>query len=155
MNAYSYWAAITETNRREIPLETQIDYNEVIEQINERKGFSLHNGLVLTRMEENYAEVEAKLTEQGLNVHGTAHGALLFALCDEVTAFAAYRPDSNMLTASANINFLRPGKAGTTLKAVGKSVKQGRSMSFVDAWVYDGEGALLCTASVIYSHKNP
>lgn len=135
-------------------METQIDYNEVIARINKRTGFSLTNGLILTKMEQGCAEMKVILEDHGLNVHGIAHGALLFALCDEVTAFAAYRPGSSMLTASANINFLRPGKAGTTLRAVGKCVKQGRSMSFVDAWVYDGEDALLCTASVIYAHKS-
>lgn len=133
-------------------MDTNVNYDEMLKEVNKRGGFTRHNGLVATKLGKDYAEVETRLTEEGRNPFGLAHGALLFALCDEVTAFAIYQEGMMMLTASANINFMRPGKEGV-LRAVGKCIKRGRQMSFAEAEVFDEENQLLCTASVVYHHK--
>ena len=133
--------------------ENNIDYGALIEKLNSREGFTGHNGMVVTKMEPGYAEMECRLVDEGKNAHGLAHGALLFALCDEVTAFTIYEEGMYLLTASANINFIRAGKAGV-LRAVGKCKKRGRQMSFVDAEVFDEDNELLCSASMVYYHRN-
>ena len=114
--------------------------------ISMQEGFIAHNGMRITVLESGYCECEVELTEKGKNLHGFAHGGLLFSLCDTAAGIAATATGRNVVTQSSAIHFLRPARGGV-LTAKGKVVKNGTRTAFCTAEIFDETGLLLVSAS--------
>ena len=123
-----------------------LDMGQFKDFMNESDGFNRHNGITFTVVEEGYCECEVELSEHSYNPQGVAHGSLLFALCDGVTGMAAASLGRSMLTQSASIHYLRPGRSGK-LKARSRLIKSGRTTALCVGEVFDEDGKLLVTST--------
>lgn len=113
---------------------------EILSRLNSRSPFNEYNGITVTDIGENYAEVTGKLSPEALNPWGTAHGAFVYGLCDVAAGVAAGNMATrSCVTLSAGISYLRPSE-GAYLRAEGRVIKSGRSVAFVQTDVYDDKG---------------
>ena len=127
-------------------------YAQMINYMNEVHDFNRHNGIRLTELRDDYAACHVELTGDALNPQGMAHGAIIFAVCDVAAGYAAANVDRRCVTQAANIYFLRPA-CGEYLIAKAEPIKLGRTLSVVEARVYDDEERLIAEAtfSVFYT----
>jgi acyl-CoA thioesterase len=83
------------------------------------------------------------------NVFGYTHGGAIFSLADTAIGLAyiaSLREHQTATTVESKINFLRPALQGA-LHAHARTVKQGRTMSFIECDILDEEGRLIARAS--------
>lgn len=89
-------------------------------------------GIRITRVGPGRASLRMRVTGGMLNGHGTAHGGYLFLLADAAFGYASNARGPVAVAQSAQIAFLRPAAAGTTLLA--EAVERDRQGRF---GVYD------------------
>ena len=65
------------------------------------------------------ATVTMRIRPDMVNGHRICHGGLIFALADSAFAFACNSYGDNTVAAGAAIEFLRPGREGDVLRAIG------------------------------------
>lgn len=110
-------------------------------------------GMDVLEVKEGFARVKAKVRREFLNVHGTAHGAFIFALAD--TAFGlAVNYDAPRLAINVNINFVKPAFEGDELIAEAKVEGGGRRVKFCLLKVYRGEDLIAEGTAIAYTIKN-
>jgi acyl-CoA thioesterase len=98
----------TDENSRELISELQEKYNDDI--------FPVKMGVKLLELAPGRAVVELLITGDMLNLHGIAHGGMIFTMAD--TAFGlASNTRGPAVAMQANINFIRPAKPGSVLRA--------------------------------------
>ena len=108
-------------------------------------------GFQVTRVDQAKMEIEAEFTARPefTNPAGLIQGGFLCAMLDETMSVAgvvasgmtAFLPTLEMKT-----TFLRGAYPGT-LTCVGRVVKWGKSIAFLEGELYDAEGKLLAKAS--------
>ncbi|PKM72571.1 MAG: hypothetical protein CVU91_09305 [Firmicutes bacterium HGW-Firmicutes-16] len=127
-------------------------YSKMIDYMNSVPDFNLHNGIKLTELRDNFASCRVELTPESINAQGMAHGGLIFSICDVAAGFAAASIDRRCVTQASNINFLRPA-LGAYLTAKAEPIKVGKTISVVEARVYDDSGRLVAvsTFSIFYT----
>ncbi len=116
-----------------------MDKEHIINTVNSRGFFNKHNGIIVTDIGEDFCVVEAKLGDDAKNPWGMAHGGFVYSLCDVAAGVLINRLDRRSVTLSGNIQYLRPS-VGKSLCAVAKTIKQGRTVAFVQTDVYNDEG---------------
>ncbi len=106
-------------------------------------------GFSLTSIQPGRAVIEFEAGEKHANPMGTLHGGVLCDIADAAMglAYAAgLGEDETFTTLELKINFLRPVWKGR-LRAVGKVVKQGRTVGLVECDVTDDREKLVARAS--------
>ena len=135
------------------------EHQKMINFINATKCFDSYNGIVLTKLKENYAECKTDLTSDSLNSAGGVAGGLVFSICDFIASYAVFAAsaygevpcdDKPIVTQSANISFLRAPTTGGSLRGVGVPVKIGRTIAVVEATVYDERDRLIAKGSFTF-----
>lgn len=114
---------------------------------NEGDGFTQHNNMRVVAVEKGFCRCEADLGPHSMNIHGFAHGGVAYTLCDAASGVAAASLGRMVVTRSASIQYLRPGR-GEKLTAEARVVHAGRHTALCEARVYDDAGQLLVTAAV-------
>jgi len=106
-------------------------------------------GFDVTSVKPGEALIEFQATEAHANPMGTLHGGVLCDIADAAMglAYAANLGEGESFTTlELKINFLKPiWKA--RLLAVGRVVKQGRTVGLVECDVTDDKGALIARAT--------
>ena len=74
-------------------------------------------GIELLEVRPGYARARMMVREDMVNVHGTAHGGLVFTLADTAFAYACNSHNKVTVAAGCSIEFLRPAYEGETLSA--------------------------------------
>jgi len=100
-------------------------------------------GMKLVEVRPGYARMQMTVREDMVNLHGTAHGGLVFALADSAFGYACNSHNKMAVASSCNIEFLRPAHLGETLTAI--AVEQaliGRSGVY-DVRVENNKGELV------------
>ena len=82
--------------------------------------------------------VALTVTPRGLNVHGTAHGGLLFSLADEAFAVIS-NLEAQAVAVETHLSFFRPARAGDALVAVATPERVGRTLATYRVEVRRGE----------------
>ena len=106
-------------------------------------GFELESA----RRGEAVLRLDAKARHKQLN--NVVHGGILAALADTAGAIAAYTTVPKgvaLATIELKINYLRPFKEGH-LKAIAKTVHQGRTVGILDCEVFDDRGKIIARSS--------
>lgn len=116
------------------------------DELNARCAYNRHNGIVITDISDGLCVVEGELVPQTMNPLGMAHGGFVYSLCDVAAGALVRQFEPNFVTLSASINYLRPSQ-GTRLRAEGRLVKRGRTVSVVDTFVYDDQDRLTARGS--------
>ena len=105
-------------------------------------------GFKLTAIEPGRAVVEFEATERHANPMGTLHGGVLCDIADAAMgmAYAATLEDGETFTTlEMKINFLKP-VWNARLRAVGRVIKQGRTIGLVECDVTDEKANLVARA---------
>jgi len=106
-------------------------------------------GFKVTSIKPGEAIVEFEATGAHANPMGTLHGGVLCDIADAAMGMAyasALDEDESFTTLELKINFLKPVWKGE-LRAVGRIVKQGRTVGLVECDVTDHLGALVARAT--------
>ncbi len=114
----------------------------------ENGGYNGMHGLHVAAVGEGYAEVLLPASEKILNPLGDVHGGAIYTLCDVAAGTAAASRGRVGVTLSANVNYLRPGRAGEALTAVTKEIKHGRQTAVYEVEVTQGARAI---ASAVFT----
>ena len=127
-------------------------YSQMIDYMNSITDFNSNNGIKLTELADNYASCRVELTPEAMNAQGFAHGGIVFSICDVAAGYAAASIDRRLVTQAANISFLRPA-VGSYLIAKAEPIKVGKSISVVEAKVFDDQERLVAhsTFTVFYT----
>lgn len=106
----------------------------------EGQEFMRHIGFSITRIEAGEVEGEMALQQIHLQQFGRLHGGVVTTIADIVAGFAAYTvapAEKDVVTGEIKISYLRAGK-GSHVRAVGKVLKPGKTICFVEAEVFAG-----------------
>ncbi len=123
--------------------------NMAKETLKDVKGFMKANNYEVIKVEENYCELEGKITETSLNPYGIAHGGFIFGLADTAAGIACRTTGRKAVTTSSTIDYLKSGK-GDHLKAVAKCLKDGKNLAFYEVDVYDSTDTLIAKSNINY-----
>ena len=117
------------------------------------KGFIGNNNYNIIKVEENYCELEAIITETSYNNMGMAHGGFIFGLADTAAGVAAlssvFGSDTNIVTVDANINYFKPGK-GERLVAKAKSIKPGKTINVIEVEIFNDNDDLVAKSTMTF-----
>ena len=126
-------------------LKPNPDYiRELCELIN-HSPFPQHLPMQITAISLGRATVVMTASQNHLQPLKTVHGGVLATLIDTATywaAFLALPQDHGLVNVDLKLNYLRPAHPGV-LTANGRCIKPGRSISYAEASVIDGEGKLI------------
>ena len=106
-------------------------------------------GFTLTAVSPGEAVIELPAGPQHANPMGALHGGVLCDIADAAMgiAYASTLADGQTFaTIELKINFLKPVWSAK-LRAVGRLVKRGKTMGFVECDVTDDQGGLVARAS--------
>lgn len=113
-----------------------------------RQGIMDLIGARITKIEPGLVEIELPHRDDLCQQHGFFHAGITSTIADSAGGYAAYSlfpADASVLTTEFKINLLAPAD-GELLRAVGRVVKPGRTLSVCEADVFavkDG-AAILC-----------
>ncbi|WP_026332483.1 hydroxyphenylacetyl-CoA thioesterase PaaI [Deinococcus apachensis] len=97
--------------------------------------------------------VTLTVTRGGLNMHGTAHGGLLFSLADEAFAVIS-NLEAQAVAVETHLSFFRPAREGDRLVAVATPERVGRTLATYRVEVRRGEeGEVLALFSGTVSRR--
>ncbi len=102
-------------------------------------------GMKVIALSEGYAKVEMRIREDMLNVHGSAHGGVIFALAD-TTLGLAVNARVPAVTLQASINYIKTALLGQVLTAVTEEEGLTRSTGIYNVTIKNeaGEIVALC-----------
>jgi len=110
--------------------------------------FVAHLGLVTEALGQGTARLSMALPEHFTNSLGTAHGGVIMSLLDVAlcTAARTLHPESTgVVTIDMSTAFIGGGSGGTLI-AEARVLKDGRSMTFVEAEAKNADGSLVAKA---------
>jgi uncharacterized protein (TIGR00369 family) len=110
--------------------------------------FVAHLGLVTEELGQGTARLSMPLPEHFTNSLGTAHGGVIMSLLDVAlcTAARTLHPDSiGVITIDMSTSFIGGG-SGDRLVAEARVLRDGRSMTFVEAEAKNADGSLVAKA---------
>lgn len=119
----------------------KIKNKDFIKTVKEKFNANAYSHLLGVRLESiKHGEVQASLVlkPEHLQQNGIAHGGVLMSLCDIVAGFAAFTvagKEEHVVTASIQVNCLRPGKG--KLWAIGRVDKAGRNIFFCSSEIFN------------------
>ena len=110
--------------------------------------FVAHLGLTTDALGEGTARLSMPLPRHFTNSLGTAHGGVIMSLLDVAlcTAARTLHPESTgVVTIDMSTSFIGGGSGGTLI-AEARVLKDGRSMTFVEAEAKNADGSLVAKA---------
>lgn len=130
-------------------MNKELVYKDIIDYVENAKGFIKYNNMHIEELKENYAKMYVDITEDSLNPSNIAHGGLLFGLADSVMGMAARTNGKNVVTINSQIDYLRPGK-GKRITAIATPLKVGKTTAVFRTEIYTDENVLCATATGTY-----
>ena len=113
-------------------------FKERVEGKLKGQAFMKHIGFRIVDISAGSVTGELDLEAIHKQQFGILHGGVVSTVADIVAGFSAYTlapADKDVVTGEIKISYFRPGK-GTKVRAVGKVVKPGRNICFVESEVY-------------------
>jgi acyl-CoA thioesterase len=127
-------------------------YKEIYETL-KNEPYANFLGIELVELGEGTAKATLELKEHMLNAHGTAHGAIIFAIADYVFACASNSYGKTSVGLSTTVNFMAPGIMGHQLIATAKEVKRNNRTAWYLIEV-ESNGELIATMDALVYRKN-
>lgn len=93
---------------------------KIAAKFNSRRTLDKLLGIEFVSIDAGAAVMKLKLTEDMVNVYGSAHGGTIFALADAVFAYACNSRNIISVAAGCSIEYLAPAFPGDILTASGK-----------------------------------
>lgn len=100
----------------------------------------------LVELDEGYAKVEMRPSEENKNFFGTVHGGAIFSLIDQAFGAAANSHGTVAVAISVTVNYLRPASPEEQLYAEAKEISRTRRISTYNIEVRNKDGELKATS---------
>lgn len=102
-----------------------------------------HNlGVKIVCLEPGYSKVQMMITTAMRNLHGMAHGGVIFTLADTALGLAA-NTRGKAVGLQVSINYIRPVQPGTILFAMGVEEELTKSVGIYNVTVETEEGKIV------------
>lgn len=111
-------------------------------------------GMTVDEVKEGYAKVSMDVTDNMLNIHGTANGGVIFSLADAAFAIASNTYDQQAVGINVNMNFISAGFSNDRLIAFAKEVSKNPKLGFYHMEVRNEDDQLIATADGMVYRKN-
>jgi acyl-CoA thioesterase len=122
----------------------------------EHEPFAKKLGLKLVDVQEGYARIEMRFTEDLENMFGMAHGGAIFALIDAAFEVASNSHGTMAVALNMNINYLASPPRGAQLTAEAREINKTKRTAAYDIRATDDSGKLLATCqSLVYRLEKP
>ena len=121
------------------------EYIRKIQDIVGKAPFPKHMAMNLVEMDIGLAKIELLLSTVHLQPFGLVHGGVIATLIDTATFWAVFMSiaeDAGLVNVDLKLNYLRPVTHGR-LHAQGRSIKEGKSLCYSEATVFNDHGTLL------------
>ena len=121
------------------------EYIKELQMIVEKSPFPKHMSMRLTKMDMGLATIELALSSVHLQPFGLVHGGVIATMIDTATFWAVYMnipEDAGLVNVDLKLNYLRPVTKGK-MKAEGRSIREGKTICYSEARVYDDLGSLI------------
>lgn len=107
-------------------------------------------GMMIGSIEDNMVTVVLPIRPEILQVYAKVHGGIISTLLDSAMSAAVHgafaSPDARAATIQLSVSYLRAAE-GNELRAIGRVVKQGRSLVFCTAEAFDDQNKLVAQAT--------
>lgn len=120
---------------------------ETFRAYEENNPFMAYNHIEICTASPKCSVVQVTLQPESRNLHGRAHGGLLYAMADCVAGVAARAEGEDFVTQSAHINFLKNTDQGT-IYAKATEVSRGRTLAVFQIEITDDRDRLLAAGTV-------
>jgi uncharacterized protein (TIGR00369 family) len=120
-------------------------YTRELMHIVNTSPYPRHMAMRLTAIAIDSAEIALDAGPCHLQPFGIVHGGVLATLIDTATFWAVFMriPEgAGLVNIDLKLNYLKPVVSGR-LTALGRAIRSGKSISYAEARVLDGGGALL------------
>lgn len=107
-------------------------------------------GFRMTEAREGFVAMELEIEERHTSPPGSAHGGVIVDVADAAMgcAYGTLLDDSETwTTVELKVNYLRPAFPGTRIRAEGRVVNAGRTLSLTECDVTNEEGKLVARLS--------
>ena len=127
---------------------------QIVEQFIGSSPFPALVGLKLEEISEDRVVMSLPFREELITMGTVVHGGAIATLIDSAASCAGWatpNPPENMrgTTVALNISYLRAADRAD-LRAEATVLRRGRSLSFIDVDVTDGDGTLLAKGTATY-----
>lgn len=127
----------------------------ILKQI-DSEPFGKKFGLKLVDMQEGFARIEMRFTDDMENMFGMAHGGAIFSLMDAAFEVASNSHGTMAVALNMNINFMASPVKGATLTAEAREINKTKRTATYDIRATDDSGKLLATCqSLVYRLEKP
>lgn len=110
-------------------------------------------GMTVDEIAEGYAKVSMDVTDNMMNIHGTANGGVIFSLADAAFAIASNTYEQQAVGINVNMNFIAAGFLNNRLIAVAKEVSKNSKIGFYNMEVRNEQDQLIATADGMVYRK--
>lgn len=122
----------------------------------DQEPFGKKFGMKLVDVQEGYARVEMRFTEDMENMFGMAHGGAIFSLVDAAFEAASNSHGTMAVALNMNINYLASPAKGASLSAEAREINKTQKTAAYDIRATDDSGKLLATCqSLVYRLDKP
>ena len=121
------------------------EYVTRLKQMVKEAPYPSHMNMELAEIDLDTAVVKLSLDEYHMQPFGIVHGGVLATLIDTATFWAAFLrlPDGvGLVNIDLKLNYLKPVEKGL-LRADGRCLRHGRSISYAESGVVDEAGELV------------
>lgn len=113
-------------------------------------------GITLVEIQEGYAKVAMRFTEDMENMFGMAHGGAIFSLMDAAFEVASNSHGTMAVALNMNINYLATPSKGAQLSAEAREINKTKRTAAYDIRASDDSGKLLAVCqSMVYRLDKP
>ncbi len=131
-------------NDIEVPTDPQALAEAASRSMYARDRASQHLGIELLESRPGYARMSMQVADWMVQGQDVCHGGLMFALADTAMAFASNSHNETHTALNANIDFLRPARAGETLTAVAVEDNRTRRTGMYNVSIVNAAGDAVC-----------
>lgn len=137
------------------PINKGIDQELFDEVVNKSFNSPYHKllGFELTELSRGVAIVETDVKENLVNALGIAHGGLTASLCDTAMGMAVRTLGAIPTTIEMKVNYLLPGPKGERFRAVGKVIKEGKTLIVAEGEIYCKDKLLVKSLGTYFDLK--
>ena len=134
--------------------EKEILYAAVMERANQKDTFGVENGMRIVAMGEGWARGELHTEVRHGNPMGIVHGGVYCTMMDQVAGTAACTGGGLCRTVNCEVRFLAAAQ-GDRLTSRAETVRMGRSIAVIRAWVEDAAGTVCADGVYTFRMKQP
>lgn len=132
------------------PEDKQAYFQQLYRRVNDPEYFSAQCGILVTKLDDLYAEGEMPVSRAVMNPQNIVHGGALYTLMDAVSGIAAITCGRACVTLNSSASFLRAGEGTQMLYCVSSPVKVGRTIAVLHSAVTDDAGRELANGTFTY-----